>query len=141
MGALLSHLESLVAEERSEDELVRAVEDELTGGDLLDEELAQPGRVIAEAEARARTLDAAMLAAVQRGALYAPEELAELAVSRGEPGWRVRESLRFSCFAVLVVPLVERANGEGKAPEDVSSAVTELAQRLGGIKIHAPEDA
>lgn len=141
MGALLSYLESLVAEQRAEDELVRAVEDELTGSDLLDEELAQPGRVIAEAEARQRTLDAVTLASAQRGGLYAPVELAELAASRAEPGWRARECLRFSCFAVLVVPLVERARGEGKALEDVSSAVTELAQRVGRIKIHAPVDA
>jgi hypothetical protein len=138
MGALLCHLERC----SPRGALARACPGRrgraLTGSDLLDDELADGRRAIRQAEEDARSLDTVTLLDAQRGGLYLPRELAELAASRGDPDWHARESLRFSCFAILLRPLQERARAGGPRGADYSSMVTELAQQLARIRIHAP---
>jgi hypothetical protein len=151
MGALIKHLEEMIGRGCSELELVRAVEDELTGGDLLDDELADERRVIRQGDdreralkhlvSRARVRTAADREALRltllyahRGGLYLPGETR--AQESRDVDWRAREALRFACFAVIVPSLVRRLERGAMPAGDYPSAVAELATRVARIPIH-----
>ncbi|MEX0784811.1 MAG: hypothetical protein WD557_19425 [Dehalococcoidia bacterium] len=152
MGALIGHLEELLGRGCSELELIRAVEDELTGGDLLDDELADEcaairlgdhyERQLKESLDRAATRTAADREALRltllyahRGGLYLPGETEAQERSRDQ-GWRAREAVRFACFAVIVPSLVRRLEQGAMPAGDYPSAIAELATRISRIAIH-----
>jgi hypothetical protein len=153
MGALIRHLEDMLLRGCSEFELVRAVEDELSGGDLLDDEIQDERAAFWQGEDRERTLKTFLARArvrtaadrealrltllyAHRGGLYLPGE-ARTQESR-DPGWRAREALRFACFAVIVPSLVRRLEQGAMPAGDYPSAVAELAMRLSRAPIHVP---
>jgi hypothetical protein len=153
MGALVNYLEEMLGRGCTELELVQAVEDEFSGGDLLDDELAdhewavfqaierehelqrQIVHVSAQSAADRETLRLTLLYA-HRGGLYLPDEAGGADVE--EPGWRARESLRFACFAVIARLLVRRFESGAIPATDYPSAVSELAARLARAPIHVP---
>jgi hypothetical protein len=152
MGALVDHLEEMLGRGCTERELVQTVDDELRGGDLLDDELADASRAIHQAEerehdlqrriARVRVQTAAeretlrlTLLYAHRGGLYLPGENGDAGAS-DDPGWRARESVRFACFAVIARLLIRRFQSGAIPPTDYPSAVSELAGRLSRIPIH-----
>ena len=145
MGALVNYLEEMLGRGCTERELIEALEDELSGGDLLDDELADDRRASRQAVEREhdlqrqiarvsakRAADREMLRLTllyaHRGGLYLPGEGTD--ADAAEPGWRARESVRFSCFAVIARLLVRRFESGAIPPTDYPSAVAELAGRL-----------
>ena len=142
MGALVQHLESIIAREGSAIELIRALEDELSGGDLLESELRAGRAAFSEATARERDVNqgkygADALAGASRGGLYLPHEIPDLAASHAaDPTWVVRESVRFLCFEVALRELNSRADRRSLGPEDYASAATELATRVSRVRMH-----
>jgi hypothetical protein len=141
LGALITHLETMLGRGYTDLELVRAIEDELSGGDFLDAELAA-GDVMARARASESALGSGRLGreamgAAHRGGLFLPSELPVLAASRpADPAWAAREALRFLCFAFMAAELVRRVKKHAMHPDDLESAVLELAARLSRVRIY-----
>ncbi|MGH2608443.1 MAG: hypothetical protein ACRDHF_05080 [Tepidiformaceae bacterium] len=152
MGALVDHLEEMLGRGSTERELVQAVEDELSGGDLLDDEIADEDRAVREAAEREHELQRHIARAsgrraadretlrltplyAHRGGLYLPGEAADVEPHH-DPGWRAREAVRFSCFAVIARLLVHRLESGAMPATDYASAVSELATRLSRIPVH-----
>ncbi len=156
MGALIDYLDELAGRGSTERELVQAVAEELSGGDLLDDELADSRRAVRQAEEREHELQQHIarvgtrrsadretlrltLLYAHRGGLYLPGERAGSDVA-SDPGWRARESVRFACFAVIARLLVRRFESGDIPPTDYPSAVTELATRLSKMPVHMPRE-
>ena len=154
MAALVDHLEEMLGGGSTELELMRAVEDELGGGDLLDDELCDEARTVQLAEEREERLKALLARArvrttadrealrltllyAHRGGLYLPGE-SHLQERLDQRGWRAREALRFACFAVIVPSLMRRLEDGAMPAGDYPSAVAELATRLARVAIQFP---
>lgn len=153
MGALVNHLREMVSRGCSERELVQAVEDELRGGDLLDDELSDYDDALREASAREHELQDQIarvsgrraadrevlrltLLYAHRGGLYLPGDTDDGAALARGAHWRAQEAVRFACFAVIARSLVRRLESGGLPSTDYPSAVTELATRLARISVH-----
>ena len=142
MAVLIEHLESIVTRGGSSLDLIRALEDELTGGDLLEIEMGLGRAAFVDAAEREREIrrnkrGAEALDAASRGGLYLPHELPQLAAGRyADPSWVVRESIRFLCFEVALRELDGRIESRSLAPGDYASAVAELATRVSRVRIH-----
>ena len=142
LAVLIEHLESIIARGGSSLDLIRALEDELTGGDLLDIEMKQGRAAFTNAAAREREIrrnrrGAEALDAASRGGLYLPHEIPQLAAGRySDPSWIVRESIRFLCFEVALRELNGRLASRSLAAGDYVSAVVELATRVSRVRVH-----
>jgi len=169
MGALLDELHAFVDGSPALDDAVGEAERLLAGGELLATELADPPATVTLAETRANGLREdirrgleryplrvggglhqaeidprpaaayATLTFIQRGGVYTPAELREMAeAGRIVPAWHAREALRFLVLLELW-PLVFRPFQLGKiAPVKYPVALTELAERIARVKMPAP---
>lgn len=142
MAVLIEYLESIVARGGSSLELIRALEDELTGGDLLESEMGLGRSAFLQAAEREREIrrnerGVEALDAASRGGLYLPHEIPQLAAGRfADASWVVRESIRFLCFEVALRELDGRLESRSLAPGDYASAVAELATRVSRVRVH-----
>ena len=143
MGALVQYLETVVLHGASDLELIRAVEDELAGGDLFEAEMSDGAAAIIEAREREadvyqRKRGREALKGASRGGIYLPHEIPEVAAGRAhDPLWPVRESIRFLCFTVALRELDARADSRAMGSGDYLSAVTELALRVSRARVRA----
>ena len=78
----------------------------------------------------------ATLAYARRGGVYMPTDLAEMA-ERGEipEEWHAREALRIRVLLVILPMFIAQLERGETIPPQFATAITELAKRLGKVRI------